>query len=223
MKSGLTPESLKRFLNDLEVLSIPPKKKREIVIRAIQMIKRRAVSTASHQQSPDGQGWKPRKNGTAKMLRRIAKLANSRAESDSTARLFYKNQKTGQIATEHQQGLDHRFKKSDFTSKDKNGSGKDPATPRQAKKLRDLGYSVAIGSKKGKKKWKKLSVSEIRQQLTRERAGLIIRKMSNKGEGKGLTEWIIPTEKRPFLDEREQKNAQIVTDILRQYLTQHHL
>lgn len=223
MKSGLTPDSLKRFLNDLEILSLPPKKKREIVVRAIQMIKRRAVSTASRQQSPEGSGWKPRKNGTAKMLRRIAKLANSKAESDSKARLFYKNQRTGEIATEHQEGLDHKFKKSDFTSKDKGGSGTDPATPRQAKKLRDLGYAVQTRTAKGKKKWRKLSISEIRQSLTRERAGLIIRKMDNKGNGRGLTEWIIPTEKRPFLDEREQQNAQIVTEILQQYLQQNHL
>lgn len=223
MKSGLTPESLNAFLRDLEILSIPAKKKREIVVRAIQMIKRRAVSTAANQRSPEGQAWKARKNGTAKMLRRIAKLANSKAENDAKARLFYKNKKTGEIAQEHQEGLDHHFKKSDFTSRDKGGSGTDPATPRQAKKLRDLGYSVPVGTKKGKKKWKRASIGEIRQSLTRERAGLIIRKMSSNGESRGLTEWIIPTEKRPFLDERESENAKVVTEILKNYLKQHNL
>lgn len=223
MESGLTRESVEKFLRDIEILSLPAKKKREIVVRAIQMIKRKAVSNAANQRSPDGQGWKARKNGTAKMLRRIAKLANSKAENDSKARLFYKNKKTGEIAQEHQEGLDHHFKKSDFTSRNKGGVGNDPATPRQAKKLRDLGYSVPTGTKKGKKRWKRLSLSEIRQSLTRERASLIIRKMSNNGSGRGLTEWIIPTEKRPFLDDRERENAQIVTDILQKYLQQNNL
>lgn len=221
MKTGLTPESTKAFLRDMEILSLPAKKKREIVIRAIQTIKKRAVSTASHQRTPEGYGWKPRKNGTAKMLRRIAKLANSRGEGNHKARLFYKNKRTGEIATEHQEGLDHHFTKAEWKGKESEG-GKEQATPRQAKKLRDLGYSVKVGGKKGKH-WKKLSISEIRQSLTRDRAGLIIRKMDSKGRSRRLKSWIIPTEKRPFLDEREAQNAQIVTDILQQYLKRHDL
>lgn len=218
MQSGLTPESIKTFLRDLEILAIPQKKKREIVIRSIQMIKRRAVSTASKQQTPEGIGWKKRKHGTAKMLRRIAKLANSKAESDSKARLFYKNKKTGEIATEHQEGLDHEFTKTEFKNRNGTGKGTDPATPRQAKKLRDLGYAKAVGKRR-----KRLSIKEIQQQLTRDQAGVIIRKMTSAGNAKGLTKWIIPTEKRPFLDEREAENAKIVTDILQNYLSQHGL
>lgn len=223
MTTGLTPDSIKAFLRDMEILSLPAKKKREIVIRAIQTIKKRAVSTASHQQSPEGNAWKPRKNGTAKMLRRIAKLANSRAEGNHQARLFYKNKRTGEIATEHQEGLDHHFTKAEWKGNaNESGNGKEAATPRQAKKLRDLGYAVKTRGKKGSR-LKKLSIREIRQTLTRDRAGLIIRKMENKGTGQGLTKWVIPTEKRPFLDEREAQNAQIVTDMLQQYLKQHDL
>lgn len=47
--------------------------------------------------------------------------------------------------------------------------------------------------------------------------------MDSKGSSRRLKSWVIPTEKRPFLDEREAQNAQIVTDILQQYLKQHDL
>ena len=109
---GLNKNDIKAFLKDLELIALPEKKKREILIRTLQMIKRRAVTTASHQQSPTGQPWKKRKKGAAKMLRRIAKLANSKAE-DKQGRLFYKNRRSGLIAKEHQEGLDHLFKKTD--------------------------------------------------------------------------------------------------------------
>lgn len=216
-ESGLTPESLKSFLRDLEVLSLPKEKKKEILVRSLQMIKRQSVKTASHQKEPTGEAWKPRKNGTAKMLRRIAKLFNSKANGNQ-GNLYYKNQRTGQIAEEHQYGLDHEFDISDFKGKRSQDEQK-PATKRQAQKLRDLGYRKAIGKHR-----KRLSIKEIQQQLTMDQAGAIIRKMSTKGYvSKGLTRWIIPTEKRPFLDERANENARIVGEILQKYLEENGL
>ncbi|KMK51476.1 hypothetical protein RO21_06060 [[Actinobacillus] muris] len=220
IESGLTPESLKSFLRDLEVLSLPKEKKKEILVRSLQMIKRQSVKTASHQKEPTGEAWKPRKNGTAKMLRRIAKLFNSKADLGfgNQGKLYYKNQRTGQIAEEHQYGLDHEFDVSDFKG-GRTKDGQEPATKRQAQKLRDLGYRKAIGKKR-----KRLSIREIQQQLTRDQAGAIIRKMSTKGYvSKSLTRWIIPTEKRPFLDERANENARIVGEILQKYLEENGL
>lgn len=217
----LNPKDLKAFLRDLELLSLPPKKKKEILIRSLQMIKRVSVRNTTKQQDPSGKSWKKRKTGTAKMLRRIAKLANSQAENKQ-GKLFYKNKRTGQIATEHQEGIDHIFKKSDFTGKNKGGSMKEPCTLRQAKKLKDLGYSVSAGvNKKGIKKKRKPSLKEIRTSLSRAKASLIIRKLeerNGKKQGRNLTEWIIPTEKRAFLDTREKENAEIILKIINEFL-----
>lgn len=213
---GLNKNDVKAFLKDLEIIALPSKKKREILIRTLQMIKRRAVSTASKQQSPTGQGWKKRKKGTAKMLRRIAKLANSKADRDSQGRLYYKQKRTGKIAEEHQEGIDHLFKRGDFSRKNKGGSSTDPATPRQAKKLRDLGYTINNNGKRRRRP----TLSEIQNTLSRAKASLIIRKLEEKygkGSGRNLTEWIIPTEKRPFLDTRDEENAKIILAEIQKY------
>lgn len=111
IRMGIDKEDLKKFLKDLEIISLPDKKKREILIRSLQMIKRQAVKSAANQRNPMGGSWKKRKNGTAKMLRRIAKLANSKAEKAQGA-LFYKQKRTGEIAQEHQEGIPHLFKKN---------------------------------------------------------------------------------------------------------------
>ncbi|WP_235817179.1 hypothetical protein [Canicola haemoglobinophilus] len=214
---GVNPDDLRDFLKALELLNIPPKKKKEILIRTLQAMKRRAMKSASNQRTPTGSSWKPRKNGNAKMLRRIAKLLNSQALTENKARLHYTKKRTGQIAEEHQRGLDHEFKKRDF-KKEPAGTPNDPATMRQAKKLRDLGYTVPSGTtKSGKKRYRRPSAREIVATLSRAKASLLIRyfqEKEGKGKGKGLTKWIIPTELRPFLDEREKENAEILKEFI---------
>lgn len=218
---GINPNDLKAFLKDLELLSLPTQKKKEILIRSLQMIKRASVKNTTQQQTPSGDKWKKRKVGTAKMLRRIAKLANSQS-SPELGKLFYKNTRTGKIAQEHQEGLDHLFKKSDFSNRNKGGSMSDPCTLRQAKKLKDLGYTISAGkNKKGIKKSRKPGLKEIRTTLSRAKASLIIRKLEERNgtkRGKNLSQWIIPTEKRPFLDTRETKNAEIILKIINDFM-----
>lgn len=220
IRMGIDREDLKKFLKDLEIISLPDKKKREILIRSLQMIKRQAVKSAANQRNPMGGSWKKRKNGTAKMLRRIAKLANSKAEKAQGA-LFYKQKRTGEIAQEHQEGIPHLFKKTEFTGKNKGGIGSDPCTLRQAKKLKDLGYTVANGkTKNGKAKRRKPTLSEIRSTLSRAKASLIIRKLEEKNginPSRHLTQWMIPTEKRPFLDTRDEENAKIILAEIQKY------
>ena len=92
---------------------------------------------------------------------------------------------------------------------------------RQAKKLKDLGYTVANGkTKNGKAKRRKPTLSEIRSTLSRAKASLIIRKLEEKNGinlSRHLTQWIIPTEKRPFLDTREEENAKIILAEIQKY------
>lgn len=214
ISAELDKKEVESFLNDLKVLSLPKDRKKVILVRTLQLLKKASVKQAGSQSSPTGEPWKPRKNGTAKMLRRIASLFNSQAQ-DKEGKLFYKLKRTGEIAEQHQYGLPQEFE----SSQNKNGqseSGKDPATKRQAKKLRDLGYRRKIG-----KKAKRLSIKEIQELLTIDQAGAIIRKMQNNGEiGKGLKKWTIPTVKRPFFDEREHENAKIITAVITKYLAE---
>ena len=212
ISAEIDKKGVEQFLHDLELLSLPKERKREILIRSLQLLKKASVKQANSQSAPTGGSWKPRKVGTAKMLRRIAKLFNSKAENNDGT-LFYKNNRTGEIAEQHQYGLPQEFKATEQSGRNYR-TGSDPATLRQAKKLRDLGYAKRIG-----KKTKRLSIKEIQDQLTIDQAGVIIRKMQNKGSiSQGLKSWLIPTEKRPFLDEREHENAKIITAVITKYL-----
>ena len=70
-------------------------------------------------------------------------------------------------------------------------------------------------TKKGKQKYKKIRMKAIRQSMTRGQAGLIIRMMEKK-QGietrRGLTSYKMA--KRQFLDENENRNADIITEEL---------
>lgn len=212
---GFNESDLKKFLNDLKLISLPPKKKKEIVIRALRKMKKIAVSNTSNQREPDGTAWKPRKKGDKKMLRKIAGKLNTQNETDK-GKLYYKLNQTSRIAAEHQYGLpvNFKFKTNENSQTQKNYDS--PCTPAQAKKLRDLGYKIYVG--KRKKKLRPASIGEIRSTITMGQASRIIRNMSNNAPSRGLRNWIIPTVKRPFLDEREQENAKVITEIINQFM-----
>ncbi|AAZ93660.1 unknown [Pasteurella phage F108] len=218
IKMGVNPDDLRDFLKDLELLKIPPKKKKEILIRTLQEMKKRSVKSASNQRTPTGSGWKPRKNGNAKMLRRIAKtlkFTSADREIKRVCTISRNAQRRSQ--KEHQRGAKITNLKSVILRKSRAGTAKDPATMRQAKKLRDLGYTVPNGTtKSGKKRYRRPSAREIVATLSRAKASLLIRYFQEKEErqGKRLTKWIIPTEKRPFLDERDKENAEILKEFI---------
>lgn len=212
MISGLSPRSYALVMRDLKALRIPKDARKMILIRTIQQIKNEAKSSASHQRTPEGGAWKPRKQGKQKMLKKIAKLLNTRGESNK-ARAYYTNKRTAFIALAHQEGLDQVQKKNDVKGEQPKNEGK--ATLQQAKKLKDLGYS----RKKGKR-WRPVSVAEIRATLSSAQAGVIIRKMQTTGYiAKGLSEWVIKTEKRPFLNDDEQHNIEILEKYLNKYFS----
>lgn len=97
---GFNESDLKKFLNDLKLISLPPKKKKEIVIRALRKMKKIAVSNTSNQREPDGTAWKPRKKGDKKMLRKIAGKLNTQNETDK-GKLYYKLNQTSRISEEN--------------------------------------------------------------------------------------------------------------------------
>ncbi|TCJ97963.1 virion morphogenesis family protein [Volucribacter psittacicida] len=222
LKMGLSSQSIEEIKKDFELLSLPKKLKKQIIINTLREFKRETVKNTTNQRSPDGKPWKPRKTGNAKMLRKLARLLNSKGEAgilNASGKLFYRNEITGRIAAEHQYGLDHHFKAGKFKGGSK--EGKEPCTKRQARKLRDLGYKIFVKKyRSGKVRWRKPTLKEIQNKLTVDQAGVIIRKMTTKGEGKRLKEWIIKTTKRPFLDESGEVSAAIMHAIIEEILNE---
>ena len=91
-----------------------------------------------------------------------------------------------------------------------------PATPQQARRLRELGYQVRNGkTKTGKQKYKKVRLKAFDKPCHVDKLVLIIR-MMEKQKGinirRGLASYKMA--KREFLDENPKRNADIITEEL---------
>lgn len=224
--AGFTPESLERFHNTMKYLRLSPQERNKTMQKILWRMKDNAKKNVTHQRTPDGTPWKPRlrkrKGVTAnKMLKQRGKQINSKLERQGEqGRLHYADNEWAKISAVHQYGLrvDVEENKQDNARLKKLLEQNDqPATPKQAKRLKELGYKVSSGkrNKTGKLKYKKTSGKNIRQTLSRGRAGLLIRILEEK-QGinirRNLSSYKMTA--RPFLDENTQRNAEIITDEL---------
>ena len=189
-------------------------------------IKKERKKNVSHQQSPEGKTWTPRKKKLKggvrknKLLKESAANLNSKLEQQGErGKLFYEKSHWAKVRAIHQYGLEVPVEQ---TEKDKKALKKllaqnhKPATPKQARRLRELGYQVRNGkTKTGKQKYKKVRLKSIQQTMSRGQAGLIIRMMEKQKEinqPQGLVSYKMP--KREFLDENPKRNADIITEEL---------
>lgn len=214
--AGLTKASYNQLKRDLKILSLSKSKKKELFQRVTWRIKDKAKKSVSRQQDPDGTPWKPRKVGKGKMLKHRAKFLNSKISNGNRATIGYKNKETSIISAEHQYGLDSKLKENKKATEEQKAkllaTKNDPCSDPQAKKLRDLGYQIRL--KGGKKK--RANLREIKTRLTKGQAGLLIRLLKNNHSDnrQKAVNGKIKMEKRTFLDENVQRNAEIMTQEL---------
>ena len=224
--AGLKPETVKRFKETMMYLRLTPQMRRKVMQKVLWRMKDNAKKSVSAQKTPEGKSWVPRKRQEKsvrknRMLKMRAKYLNSKLEQQGNVGiLHYTDAKGGEIGAIHQYGLTVNVEQ---TAKEKKAlekllaQNKEPATPQQAKRLKELGYSVSKGGRgrDGKKKKKKATGRDIRSSLSKGQAGLIIRMMEKK-QGinirRGLKSYKMAA--RPFLDEDETRNADIITEEL---------
>lgn len=215
IRAELKQKDVQSFLKDLDLLRLSGRQKQKIISWTLQTIKRNSAKNIRSEQAPDGTPWKKRSPNSEeekkkKLLRRVLKYASVLADEQGKGRIRYKNLLTGQIALKQQEGFTEKFRLSFATDKNKNGAGNLPATPRQAKTLRDLGYRKRVGKdRNGKTKYRLYTVQEIRKNLTRTWASMIIRRL-RKGNSEAKSSWDIIIPSRPFLDMRDEYNAEIL-------------
>ena len=223
---GLKPGAVEKLKHTLLYLRLTPKMRNQVMQKVLWRLKKNAEKNVTHQQSPEGKAWAPRKKKLKggvrknKLLKESAANLNSKLEQQGErGKLFYKNSHWAKVRAIHQYGLEVPVKQ---TEKDKKALEKllaqnnQPATPQQARRLRELGYQVRNGkTKTGKQKYKKVRLKSIRQTMSRGQAGLIIR-MMEKQKGinirRGLASYKMA--KREFLDENLKRNADIITEEL---------
>ncbi|CAH5825343.1 hypothetical protein H8M47_14920 [Klebsiella pneumoniae] len=189
--------ALKQALKDNEM----PRAKRQ---RLLWRIAKRGIIPASkrnarNQVAPDGSAWAPRKRGRRKMLRQLPKLLKVREMPEIEAVRIYlqggnyrngtRRMPAGTIGAIHQDGATITARAASYKGQPSQ-EGK-PATRRQAKRLRDLGYRVWWNGK-----YVKPAVSYITAELSMKKAGFLIKKLSRK-ESKQT--WSIDLPSRAFL------------------------
>ncbi|RMN21527.1 hypothetical protein ALQ63_03988 [Serratia plymuthica] len=189
--------ALKQALKENEM----PRAKRQ---RLLWRIAKRGIIPASkrnarNQMAPDGSAWAPRKRGRRKMLRQLPKLLKVREIPEIEAVRIYlqggnyrsgtRRMPAGTIGAIHQDGAQMTVRATSYQGQPSQ-EGK-PATRRQAKRLRDLGYKVWWNGK-----YVKPAVSYITAELSMKKAGLLIKKLGKKTSKKA---WSIDLPARAFL------------------------
>ncbi|MEX3171576.1 hypothetical protein AB4M04_05715 [Serratia quinivorans] len=189
--------ALKQALKENEM----PRAKRQ---RLLWRIAKRGIIPASkrsarNQMAPDGSAWAPRKRGRRKMLRQLPKLLKVREMPEIEAvrihlqggnyRSGSRRMPAGTIGAIHQDGTQMTVRATSYQGQPSQ-EGK-PATRRQAKRLRDLGYKVWWNGK-----YVKPAVSYITAELSMKKAGFLIKKLGRKTSKKA---WTIDLPARAFL------------------------
>lgn len=110
----LNKTSLREVERDLALLTLNPKKKKQILTQALKRIKKEANQNKRKQQTPDGKAWQPRKkakftytkNGKQKpkkMLMKILNKSNIKVNGD-VGSLGFTSQRRSQVAGRHNYG-----------------------------------------------------------------------------------------------------------------------
>lgn len=196
----LSKKQLAELQQALKRLDLPPPKRQRLLWRLAKYgVIVAAKRNVRHQQTPDGTPWQGRQtNQRGKMLRNMPKLLHIREMPEiSAVRLYlqgggYRNGEkpvpAGVVGYGQQNGMHVTINRSAVA---KTVPPERPATIKQAKKLRALGYRV----KKGKR-WRKPPYKEIVENMRFAQAGLLIKKLSGKA---AKSAWTVDVPAREFL------------------------
>ncbi|CQJ44996.1 phage virion morphogenesis protein [Yersinia rohdei] len=196
----LSQKQLTELQQALKRLDLPAPKRQRLLWRLAKYgVIVAAKRNVRNQQSPDGTPWQGRQtNQRGKMLRNMPKLLHIREMPEiSAVRLYlqgggYRNGEkpvpAGVVGYGQQNGMHVTINRSAVV---KSAPPDRPATIKQAKRLRALGYKVRKG-----KGWRKPPYKEIVENMRFAQAGLLIRKLSGKA---AKSAWTVDVPAREFL------------------------
>ncbi|MCO4182461.1 hypothetical protein LG195_18670 [Proteus terrae] len=200
IQGQLNEKQLKKLREQLKKLELPPKKRQRLLWRIAKYgVIASAKRNVKNQQTSDGEAWAERQGKwRKKMLRKMPKLLHIKEFPEKEAvRIYLQGGKyrngdkaipAGVVGYSQQHGMKATITKSNV-KRDVDLSKK--ATPKQAKKLRALGYKV----KKGKR-WVKPPLKEITENMLFIYAGKKIKQLSGK---KPKSSWTVEVPAREFL------------------------
>ena len=210
IRGELNQQQLKQMRETLAKADLPPRKRQRLLWRIAKLgIVTAAKRHQRQQAAPDGTPWEPRKRGKEKMLKGLPKLLAVREMPEiQGVRIYLKGGNyrngtkpiaAGLVGAVQQDGARIQMKASNAPRKPQADK---PALPRQAKRLRALGYKTRKG-----KRWVKPSSRQIMETMSMAQAGLLIRKL--KGTPSKRT-WTIDIPGRVFLGVSNDEFNQII-------------
>ena len=195
MRIDVNSRELLGVLDRLSLLELPKPKRIRILKELGRAEIRNTQKRIRDQKNTDGTAMAKRKNGKrTKMFRRMAKGLEPYVINDGhELNLTWKSKQKGRVAARHAKGQTQKMTAQQVRRRFGQPDYKAPATKTQARKLREIGFTVRQGEKR---KTKKPSLKWIQENLSMGKAGLIIRIMTNKPQ---QSTWDIPLAQRPFL------------------------
>ena len=188
----------------ISLLSLNRFKRRRLLRGAGRMVRRNSRARLRSQQDLDGKAWKSRADGSKrKMFKKLSKKMRVFTGGEKVD-VGYSTLRTGQIARAHHEGITTTVKAggSEFGESNTPPPKSKMCTKKQAKALRKAGYKIR---RKGTNGWKRPGLKWMQENLSSNRAGLILRIMRSSEKKK---EWDIHRPVRTHLgqDRDEEKD-----------------
>lgn len=190
----------------LAMLALPPKKRVWILKTLGRWETTNTRKRIRSQKDVNGRVLQPKKGKKkGKVLKRMAKGLTPYVRNANQLDLTWSNKLTAKIAARHHLGQKQKMTKRQMQKRWGKPDYSAPCTKGQARKLRELGYTVPRKSGKGRKK---PSLRELMATITHGQAGQLIRELSNQPN---ITSWDIPLAERQILGSKEREvNRQLI-------------
>lgn len=203
----------------LALLQLTPQLRRRLLNNVSKRVRTMSRQRIRSQQNLDGTAFAPRKSpqaGQKKMEAGLGKLLQVTSLTPDQATLGWKNGLTRWIAAQQHNGASERRTAQQMRRWNRVPQGA-VSTPKQAKRLRRLGFRVRQA---GKKRLTRPSVAWILEHVSYMQAGVLIRVLDEeRGESSGADSWDITLPKRQFLGvNHAQETSLLVNQVLQQII-----
>ncbi|MCL9775713.1 virion morphogenesis protein [Vibrio methylphosphonaticus] len=198
----------------LAMLALPPKKRIWILKTLGRWEKANTRKRIQQQKDIHGKALAPQKGKKrGKVMRRMAKGLTPYVRNANRLDLTWNNKLTAKIAARHHVGQKQKMTARQMQKRWGTPDYSASCSKGQARKLRELGYTVSRKSGKGRKK---PSLRLLMDTVTHGQAGKIIRELSNQPS---VTAWDIPLAQRQILGSKEREVTRRLITIFEQAKT----
>lgn len=217
---GIDARGVLGVREQLALLRLEPRLRRRLLNNVTKRLRTMSRKRIRSQQNLDGSPFAARKNpepGQKKMEAGLGKLLQVTSLTPDQAVLGWKNNLTSWVAAQQHNGATERRTAQQMRRWNKVDEGS-MSTPKQAKRLRRLGFKVRQA---GKKRLSRPAVAWILEHVSYMQAGLLIRILDDqRSESSGAQSWEITLPKRQFIGaETERDTDLLISQVLQQILT----